>query len=56
MMIQLFQNKDWRAVSHWVWDVPENEVCGICRNHFEAACQQCKMPGDDCPLSIRSFY
>ncbi|KAI8916262.1 RING/U-box [Gorgonomyces haynaldii] len=40
----------WKAVAHWKWNVPEDEVCGICRNKFEVCCPACKLPGDDCPL------
>ena len=29
----------------------EGDVCGICRVPFEGCCPQCKLPGDDCPLS-----
>ncbi|KAJ1963735.1 hypothetical protein GGI12_001870 [Dipsacomyces acuminosporus] len=41
---------DWRAVAGWRWDVPDDEVCGICRVAFDACCPECKVPGDDCPL------
>ena len=30
----------------------EDDLCGICRVAFEACCPSCKMPGDDCPLSV----
>lgn len=29
----------------------EDDVCGICQNAFEGCCPNCKVPGDDCPLS-----
>jgi len=29
----------------------EDDVCGICRLAYEACCPECKVPGDDCPLS-----
>lgn len=29
----------------------DDDVCGICQLEFESACPQCKVPGDDCPLS-----
>lgn len=29
----------------------EDDVCGICRLAFESTCPECKVPGDDCPLS-----
>ena len=41
---------NWKQGMSWKWDVPENEVCGICRNAFEGVCPTCKIPGDDCPL------
>lgn len=43
--------KQWNAVSVWQWDVPNDEVCGICRVPFDGVCPVCKYPGDDCPLS-----
>jgi anaphase-promoting complex subunit 11 len=42
--------KQWNAVALWKWDVPEDEVCGICRVQFDGTCPTCKYPGDDCPL------
>ena len=38
-----------RYVVSWRWDVGGGDVCGICRNYFEACCPKCTMPGDDCP-------
>lgn len=35
-------------------DEDEDDVCGICRLAFESCCPECKVPGDDCPLS-KSF-
>lgn len=32
-------------------DEDEDDVCGICRLAFESCCPECKVPGDDCPLS-----
>jgi len=32
-------------------DDEEDDVCGICRLAFESTCPECKIPGDDCPLS-----
>ena len=32
-------------------DEAEDDVCGICRLAFESCCPDCKVPGDDCPLS-----
>lgn len=29
----------------------EEDICGICRVPFEGCCPNCKVPGDDCPLS-----
>lgn len=40
----------WNAVATWQWDVPEDDVCGICQIHFDGACPTCKYPGDDCSL------
>lgn len=32
-------------------DDEDDDVCGICRLAFESTCPDCKIPGDDCPLS-----
>ena len=45
--------RSWAPVAIWKWNVPDEDVCGICRNPFEACCPECKVPGDDCPLSNR---
>jgi anaphase-promoting complex subunit 11 len=42
--------KKWNAVATWRWDIPEDDVCGICQVHFDGTCPTCKYPGDDCPL------
>ncbi len=42
--------KAWSAVATWRWDLPEDDVCGICQNHFDGTCPTCKYPGDDCSL------
>lgn len=34
-------------------DEDDDEVCGICQSAFESTCPDCKVPGDDCPLSTR---
>lgn len=52
--------KKWHAIAQWRWDTGNNDpdddgegdVCGICRVPFEGCCPTCKMPGDDCPLSM----
>lgn len=36
-------------------DDEEEDVCGICRVAFEGTCPNCKIPGDDCPLSESVF-
>ncbi|ELQ35773.1 anaphase-promoting complex subunit 11 [Pyricularia oryzae Y34] len=43
--------KEWNAVATWRWDIPEDDVCGICQVHFDGTCPTCKYPGDDCSLS-----
>lgn len=40
----------WDAVATWRWDMPEDEVCGICRVQYDGTCPSCKYPGDECPL------
>lgn len=42
--------KEWNAVASWRWDMPEDDVCGICRVQFDGTCPTCKYPGDDCTL------
>ncbi|KAF7523608.1 hypothetical protein G7054_g11716 [Neopestalotiopsis clavispora] len=42
--------KKWNAVATWRWDLPEDDVCGICQVHFDGTCPTCKYPGDDCSL------
>lgn len=42
--------KRWNAVATWRWDIPEDDVCGICQVHFDGTCPTCKFPGDDCGL------
>lgn len=55
-----------RPVAYWKWDTSsephkpyiydeyeedDDAECGICRLAFESCCPECKVPGDDCPLS-----
>lgn len=42
--------KEWNAVATWRWNMPDDEVCGICRVQFDGTCPTCKFPGDDCSL------
>lgn len=42
--------RKWNAVATWRWDIPEDDVCGICQVHFDGTCPSCKYPGDDCSL------
>lgn len=42
--------KQWNAVATWRWDMPEDDVCGICRVQFDGTCPTCKYPGDECTL------
>lgn len=44
----------WHAVASWTWDA-QDETCGICRMPFDGCCPDCKLPGDDCPLSMSFF-
>ncbi|KAF1949926.1 RING/U-box [Byssothecium circinans] len=44
--------KEWNAVAAWRWDMPDDDVCGICRNPYDSTCSKCKYPGDDCPLLL----
>ncbi|KAI1012539.1 hypothetical protein LB504_008235 [Fusarium proliferatum] len=44
--------KKWNTVATWRWDIPEDDVCGICQVHFDGTCPTCKYPGDDCSLSL----
>ena len=47
--------KEWNAVASWRWDMPEDDVCGICRVQFDGTCPTCKYPGDDCTLRESLF-
>lgn len=47
--------KEWNAVATWRWDMPEDDVCGICRVQFDGTCPTCKYPGDDCALCMFSI-
>lgn len=40
--------KSWHTVASWKWQV-NDELCVICRSHFDGCCEDCKAPGDDCP-------
>ncbi|KAF7272252.1 hypothetical protein GWI33_014940 [Rhynchophorus ferrugineus] len=42
--------KNWTTVASWKW-VANDDNCGICRMPFDGCCPDCKLPGDDCPLS-----
>ena len=44
----------WHGVGSWTWDA-HDETCGICRMAFDGCCPDCKLPGDDCPLSKSLF-
>lgn len=44
--------KQWNAVAAWRWDMPDDDVCGICRNPYDSTCSKCKFPGDECPLLL----
>lgn len=46
----VYLNRRWHAVASWTWDA-QDETCGICRMAFDGCCPDCKLPGDDCPLS-----
>lgn len=32
-------------------DDEDDDVCGICQAAYESTCPECRVPGDDCPLS-----
>ncbi|AOA63884.1 Catalytic core subunit of the Anaphase-Promoting Complex/Cyclosome (APC/C) [Komagataella phaffii GS115] len=42
--------QNWHSIFAWHWDVPGDEVCGICRVAFDGTCPVCKFPGDQCPI------
>lgn len=46
--------KKWAAVATWRWDIPDDDVCGICQIHFDGSCPSCGFPGDECPLRMPS--
>ena len=47
--------REWNAVAAWRWDMPDDDVCGICRNPYDSTCSKCKFPGDECPLREFAF-
>ena len=47
--------EEWHAVASWRWDMPEDDVCGICRVQFDGTCPTCKYPGDECTLCVSSW-
>lgn len=47
--------KEWNAVATWRWDMPDDDVCGICRVQFDGTCPTCKFPGDDCSLCMLQY-
>lgn len=44
--------RSWHSVATWRWDMPEDDVCGICRVQFDGTCPTCKYPGDECTLCM----
>lgn len=46
----------WNAVATWRWDIPDDDVCGICQVAFDGTCPTCKYPGDGCPLRKFSLF
>jgi hypothetical protein len=48
--------REWNAVAAWRWDMPDDDVCGICRNPYDSTCSKCKFPGDECPLRKRRVH
>lgn len=48
--------KEWNSVATWQWDIPEDDVCGICQVQFDGTCPTCKYPGDDCSLCMCNKY
>ncbi|CAB3406897.1 unnamed protein product [Caenorhabditis bovis] len=44
--------KKLHVTAAWKWNEGGEDTCGICRMEFEAACTNCKFPGDDCPLVL----
>ncbi|KAI6711697.1 anaphase-promoting complex subunit 11 [Diplocarpon mali] len=45
--------RKWTGVATWRWDIPDDDVCGICQVHFDGTCPTCKYPGDDCSLQLK---
>ncbi|GAU99871.1 hypothetical protein RvY_10810 [Ramazzottius varieornatus] len=43
---------EWRAVATWRWKCAEEDDCGICRSPFSACCNDCKFPGEECPIVV----
>lgn len=47
---------NWSSVATWRWDIPEDDVCGICQVSYDGACPSCKYPGDDCSICSSSEH
>ena len=41
-----------QAPNPMIDDEDDEDLCGICRVAFEGCCPDCKVPGEDCPLSL----
>ncbi|CAG9461612.1 unnamed protein product [Pedinophyceae sp. YPF-701] len=39
----------WHAIASWTWNAGD-DVCGICRSHFDGCPPNIKYPGDDAPV------
>lgn len=39
----------WNAYCSWYWNINEENTCSICQNGFEHPCQDCTVPGVNCP-------
>ncbi|KAJ0108012.1 hypothetical protein J7T55_008148 [Diaporthe amygdali] len=54
--------KKWAAVATWRWDIPEDDVCGICQIHFDGSCPSVRderawnKSGDPSALGRPSFF
>ncbi|OWA50738.1 putative Anaphase-promoting complex subunit 11 [Hypsibius exemplaris] len=44
--------QEWRAVASWKWKDASEDDCGICRSPFSACCNDCKYPGEECPIAV----
>lgn len=47
-VVQYFKGQ--KVIAQWRWNVPNEQICGICQLPYESGCSICQAGGDSCPL------